>query len=266
MKVKCIAVICLVVLFVLGCAAYAQEITGGPSIDIKYVQDPDTCDGSDFASMYDPIAETGIFIMFDDWVCPDGMPITDIHWWGSYWQTPGIPVCYSDTLQNAAPGGVNGFTIAIFGNITAEDSPLGFAMPDFDNEPLYEEYFQGACNETYQFTLQKNSVITEDVFSYDVFLSTPFEQEEGVTYWLAIAADKDPTFTEWGWHEADGHWGAYAVQGTFPGDDDPTIYIPCGGHDMAFALTTVPEPGSLMLLGLGIGGIFGMISKKRRSG
>jgi hypothetical protein len=81
---------------------------------------------------------------------------------------------------------------------------------------------------------------------------------------MMIHARLDDQNRQWGWHEGDGHWGAYAtqtVQGGVAG-----WYTPCGGHDMAFEITTVPEPGSMLAVATGLIGLLGCVGRTRRRG
>jgi len=242
---------------------------------VKYSQPPIEDGGYDFAS-YVPMVESTLgtgFVMFDDWICPDGQPVTDIHWWGSYWAPPTSgPLLYSDFRQNADPIQLEGFEIVIYSDIPADDpdNPYGFSIPNLDDE-LYAEAFDGNANETFAFTDVKatdgngDPTIWEDVYKYGVNLTTPFEQTEGSIYWLAILAIGEDSGVQWGWHNSDTHVADYAVQATFSGEGLGDFYLPCGGVDMAFELTTVPEPGSLLALGMGFSGLAGMIIRKRRA-
>ena len=50
----------------------------------KWEQPPDYENGLDLQSQWDDTDSEPDVIKADDWICPDGLPITDIHWWGSY--------------------------------------------------------------------------------------------------------------------------------------------------------------------------------------
>jgi len=272
-KYTCTILTVSAIMLLLVCMAQATVTTVPTGIE-KYLQAPKVTGSYDFTSMIN--GNMAPVITLDDWVCPDGLPITDVHWWGSYWVTPsnGVPTPYSDSRPNAGPG-VEGFLVGIFPNLAVGDAgnPNGFAVPDVENA-LWLGQFDGSCGETYVFTDVKNTKITEDVYCYGVNLAdatnileggTSFDQEQGQTYWLGIAALMDDSCREWGWHEACSITGAYAVQATVTDTENIGWYIPCGGHDMAFELTTVPEPGSLVALGVGISGLMGLVLRKRRS-
>jgi len=271
-RYTCAILVVFAALLLLALAAQAQ--VGVPSDVVKYSQAPKTTSSFDFTSMQN--GDLNPMITMDDWVCPDGRPITDVEWWGSYWVTPsnGVPTPYSAWRPDGATG-VDGFTIGIFPNLAVGDlgNPNGFAIPDLNNA-LWLGDFEGNAGETFAFSDQKNVKITETVYSYGVNLAdatdivvggTSFQQVEGQTYWLLIAANMSDATRQWGWHEANSITGAYAVQATLTDTEEIGWYIPCGGHDMAFQLTTVPEPGSLMALGVGLASLMGLISRRRRS-
>ena len=81
------------------------------------------------------------------------------------------------------------------------------------------------------------------IYSYGIGLPTPFTLVSGTTYWLSIMADLNPALQAWGWHTGTGGDGM-AVDTILP--PPSTISV-----DLNFALTSVPEPTSLALVGLG---------------
>ncbi|MDI6827043.1 MAG: hypothetical protein QME62_01005 [Armatimonadota bacterium] len=266
MRYQYIYAFCLLFLIVASFSANANPI--------KYIQNPNQGISFDYASH---ILDGVGFLMADDWTCTDGLPITDIHWWGSYWVPPSTgAIPYSDWRQNAPAGGITKFTIAIYPNVPANDqnNTLGFAHPGNLQYPLWIGEYTSGWNETFEFRIDKGDGIYEDVYKYTVNLSdgyNPFTQEpstptfnqvEGTTYWLTIIAEL-PSDKQWGWHEACGHYGNYAVQTVVTGSSVEDWYIPCGGRDMAFGFTTIPEPASLVSLGFGTLALFGYIIKKR---
>lgn len=259
MKRLLVGAICLAVLLLAQCAALpqAQEYP-------KYTQPPDMNPSYSFAS-----ATQFSFSMVsaDDWVCADGNAITKVRWWGSYWTcpSPGAFTAYSDMLHNAPIGGITGFTISIFDNVPAGDpaNTLGFSHPG----TLLAQYNpSGNCSETFHGTvvMSASPYVYADIYNYSTTLTVPFPQEQGKTYWLAVAASLPDITKQWGWHETDGHWNAYAVQttGTVP-NEWLDWYIPCGGHDLAFELVCVPEPGSLAALAVGLMGLVGYAGRMR---
>jgi hypothetical protein len=232
-------------------------------------QTPKVAGSYSFASDYDASGPTAVTTA-DDWTS-DGMAITNIIWWGSCWLAiaPGFDTVYSDGLNGAGTAGISGFAIAIIAD-EAPTTTMPYHHPA--SVPLATWTVPiGAVNQSPAFTVTKQTtpLVTEDVWQYSVDLSNPLvagpttqNWQNGTRYWLAITANLNDPNRQWGWHEGDGHWGAYATQSVQAGV--AAWYIPCGGHDMAFQLTTIPEPGSLLAVMSGLVGILGYVSRMRR--
>ena len=123
---------------------------------------------------------------------------------------------------------------------------------------FYEDIFSrpGKQLDALSITRQSASGLTNingvPVFKYDALLSAPFEVLANTTYWVSI--DNDPDGTAWYWLQSTQGNGQNALQrdGWFPGDSD-----------VAFELTTVPEPTTLAVVAVGLAGITVLRRKKR---
>jgi hypothetical protein len=143
-----------------------------------------------------------------------------------------------------------------------------YAQP---GELLKSYTFDGNCSEAKIGTALKNpanpSLGAEDIYYYGVDISfDPFHQTKDETYWVSIIANLEDTDKQWGWRESDRLGADMYINPPSVQDDlarESRIY-PCGGRDLAFALTTqVPEPGSLLALGSGLTGLVGFFLKRR---
>jgi hypothetical protein len=123
----------------------------------------------------------------DDFICEDGAPISDVHWWGSYW------------LNMKGP--LKGFWIRFY-----EDVPWGPDTGYSHPGKLITEYYVDKFNETfYGFDGMGNHV-----YQYYALLPEWFRQETGRVYWISIMADGDlPPL--WGWHDSRFRWNDDAV-------------------------------------------------------
>jgi len=197
------------------------------------------------------------YVAADDWQCMDGLPITDIHWWGSYF------------------GAVN--TVDSFRIIILADDPD--VTPPATSHPLSSVLASYTFNfsDTHQ-TSAGTDANGHAVYNYSVILPQAFEQEVGTYYWLVIEAVRaDKTTAYWGWHTAtlgpnnNHNWDPAVTLNYFgPANGDYDGYTPLeyqfpSGEwaylDLAFELTTVPEPSTIMLMG---GALAGLVAVARR--
>jgi hypothetical protein len=182
---------------------------------IKWHQPPDMDDGRDYDSWF--ISDVAGYQVADDYLCRDGRPVTDVHWWGSY-----IP---------GTQGKVEKFMVQFWSDVPAGPDG-GFSHP---GERLYQKTIANVPEAFYGWT-----AAGEAVFEYNVSLgSTPFPQERGKIYWLSIRAVLTATGDQkWGWHESRVRYNDWAVQRFGGGSWYPIWGQWEHGVDMAFYLTT----------------------------
>lgn len=256
-KLRCCLVIALLLLAV-QCTVFAQA----PSA-VKYSQLPNTDWSYSFSSeIKAPVGAAPFYIsqMADDWKCNATGDVTDIHWWGSYWLPPTVPYYtdYSDGLPSALSGGITAFNISFW-----TDIPVGPGIPYSRPGQAFRSFtVQGTASETEDFEISLGD-LTRKVYKYDYYLTAEqqFEQVKDTIYWVSIQAVLPDETKQWGWHETMGYKYDMSV---IQKNNSGYWYFPCGGHDMAFELTTVPEPSGILAMLSGLGGIVGFGFRRRK--
>lgn len=217
---------------------------------VKWSQLPEMLNpwGFDVESNFDPDGFPNQVVM-DDWLCETGLPVTDVHWWGSY-------------FDPASPIEVEAFHISIHADIPAED------LPSHPGPILaaWEIPFAECNKEFYGVDYYGN-----DVYQYFCYLPEWFFQEEGTIYWLDIIAlvsgAEDPV---WGWHTAvlPHNIDDAVVIGDYDmASGNYTQWYPLEWEsgeslDMAFELTTIPEPLALIMIGSALAGLAAIARRK----
>jgi hypothetical protein len=154
--------------------------------DTKWYLPPATDHAGDWISQFGP-ERPWHSEAADDFICEDGKPISDVHWWGSYW------------LNLRGP--LKGFWIRFY-----EDVPwnpeTGYSHPG----KLIQEYYTREFHETFYGV----DGLGNGVYQYYAILPDWFRQEMGKVYWISIVADSDlPPL--WGWHDSRFRWNDDAV-------------------------------------------------------
>ena len=224
----------------------------------KWVQFPDP-DGWD-------VKVTTPKILADDFECKTTGWITDIHFWGS-WKHDDV-------------GEITRIHLSIHDDIPAAESPTGYSIPGAERWSVeidpsqypgveIQEWgsgLQGWHDPNTGETFWPDHYVTWQV---NVFLEEAdwFFQEgtpdDPVVYWLDIQVDVfDPLDLglDFGWKTSLDHWGDYAVWADWQGPGSPKpegdqweeLIIEEMQWDMAFVITTIPEPGLLAIAGLGL--------------
>jgi hypothetical protein len=180
---------------------------------IKWLQFPDMANGFNVPA-YPPLN-----IVADDWLCREGEPITEVHFWGSYldssgevhWQheNPGPPT--------TPPPGVERFRLSFHSDVPAGVDPdMPWSHPgellqeaEVDKDQYLERYWDSIPHVN-----AAGEVWWEHKFYYIVRLEKPFEQIAGNVYWLDITAQPAPGSNFfWGWETSKDHWNDSAVRG-----------------------------------------------------
>jgi hypothetical protein len=215
----------------------------------------------------------------DDWTATTTAPITDIHFWGSW--------------KEDRAGTTGKILLQILSNDTVSGGPGSFPRPDevLWSRVINENEYKGKLVYTSQ-TKDQGWYDPRDegdwdrnehkqMYQYNIpNIVSPFTQIAGQTYWLQISMDFQGC--EWGWKTTDSvsgnpgvFWDSYNVWGehcnwwrhpeiewkwtqlTTPhGWHDPRV-----PQDLAFVITTVPEPATLFLLGIGAAAV---LRKRKR--
>jgi hypothetical protein len=157
-----------------------------------------------FYGWNEPSLYYGTQVVADDFLCNDGRPISDIHWWGSYqhWLQPippyPAPCCFHIGLWTDVPAGP---AWSHPGEMIWE----WWAMREQLNErPVGVDFHPDYGLET--------------CFAYDFYI--PLEQwfwqpDTNAVYWVSIAAGYDmppPPDQVWGWKTRQPRWNDAAVR------------------------------------------------------
>jgi hypothetical protein len=208
-------------------------------------------------------------ILADDWECTDERPVTDVHWWGSFWGWD-IPV--------PPPVVPQAFHIGVWTDVPWWAAPEGFSHP---GNLIWENYCDNWVWEfiAYDKDPWQVSDINDSCFQFTQLLSQDewfFQEPDGpwdtdgdpnsAVFWLSISAIYDPCGPvpkyPFGWKTRPHHWNDDAV---FIDDAMPwpptlgamwmmgrELWGPMESWDLSFELTTKepayeddPIPGDL---------------------
>jgi len=255
-------------------AAYADFL-----VDPKWSQKPDEgIYGYDFSS--ETLVPSAVA---DDFLCDDPLPVTYLHWWGSYWCQAPLLDKNSDTYTDPSfaaglnqppvmPTVVTAFSITFYADVSAGVDPT---MPHSHPGTLLLSQdisiAQVATNLHAIVDRDENGdtgdIGDETIWQYNVELPVPFDQTPGTTYWVSIVAKNDsgnPTNIQWGWHESYEHELDNAVQHgpAAWGPEYNVEWANLAPKDMAFELA-VPEPATMALVTGGLA-LMGLSRRRRR--
>jgi hypothetical protein len=223
---------------------------GGAAVTIN-LQMP-SMDPSKGHSFY---SEDSVATVADDFVS-DGVAISGVTWWGSYWDDPNPEGISSGDPLADSPNTVSAFVINIWSDIPSGHGMSPWAHP---GEKVHEEELWSSQNEwteAVEGTIDRGSGKAQTVFKYEAAFTSELMLDVGETFWVSIRAidgGGNPT-TYWGWQESEDHWNANGVQQGFPRGGPSDWWYTAPGKDMAFSFNQmpVPLPASLLLLASGL--------------
>jgi hypothetical protein len=191
-----------------------------------------------YASQNDTSGFGNFATAYDDFTLGASALVTRVDWVGSYFNL-------------SVQGAITAFTLTVWS--------------DYGGQPgssLFSESINGASNEVAVNTNSGSDAFGDPEFNYSANL--PFNAIAGTQYWLSIVPDLAfPSL--WGWETSTGTESSPVSYQDYFGtrSQNPT--------DLAFTLlgnpggNSVPEPGSLTLLCLGLASFTGMAWMKRRN-
>lgn len=231
----------LCALFVLGMnTTWADWPNENPT---KWVQYPEITNGFD-------VLATAPMMLADDFLCLNSGPITDVHIWGSWWQDRPTNAIFQISFWSDVP--TNQFNPYSHPGVVLWSTnffPTQYIVSNWGetvNENFYDPntgLLMGPDTQLFQ-------------YNFAVDPGAAFFQEQSNVYWLAVSVfGLDTNNFLFGWKSSTEQWNDDAVFGSIlPGDPFPLFWEPLHypgegpSMDLAFALTTVPEPGQIIAL------------------
>lgn len=169
----------------------------------------------------------GLFAqVYDNFTLSSATVITSAGWTGGYYNPP-------------SQGPITAWTVDIYADNSGTPGSL-----------LSNTYVAGTANETFL-----GNYGGSPIYTYSLSLATPFAAAAGTQYWLSVYPDLGFP-PQWGW--ASGTGGDGISYQNFQGTLSQLT------TDMAFSLSSVPEPSSLVLAAMGGMGIVVLYGRRRR--
>lgn len=226
-------------LFGAAASAWADWNTNDPA---KWFQLPDLQQGMDVRASHGKV-------LADDFKCTFTGRITDIHIWGSWLNNFVDPnVRFHLSIHEDVPAGMDP---------TVPWSHPGTNLWSMNLAPTKSRIYAEASERFYDPNFNEIIGFDTQVWQYNFLIpeTEAFYQREGTIYWLDVMAFTD-TNTMFGWKTSFQHWNddavwADMVPGAWPMWNE--LRDPTTGQsmDMAFVLTTIPEPTAVVLMGFG---------------
>ena len=198
--------VCFIIFLVIF--SVITSAAGAEAAIYKWLQPYDLENGYDIPSYVDSV---DTYIVADDWHCTDDRPVSDIHWWGSYWENSGagwVPYAGEEDPYHAL-GTSPQFLLRIY-----KDVPVSVNNPySHPGELIWSRptSFPGGFVGHELNPIMQNASKFE--WNWGLNEEDYFNQDPGDNvYWLSIYQCFGPNDRYlWGWETSSEHWNDIAT-------------------------------------------------------